>query len=93
MQCVSTGTYFGRIKIEGKVFRESLGADVVNNAKQLLSDFFKKKRKQTATPALGTFGEARFAYELDLPADHSLKEASKPYRFGCIRTSENLTGT
>ena len=28
VQYVSTGTYFGRVKIEGKVFRESLETDV-----------------------------------------------------------------
>src|ERR1022692_4857455 len=28
VQYVNTGTYFGRVKIEGKIFRESLQADV-----------------------------------------------------------------
>jgi integrase len=85
VQYVSTGTYFGRIKIEGKVFRESLGTTVFTNAKLQLGDFLKKKRKQAASPLLGTFGEARVAYETELAADHSLKEASKVYRLRCIK--------
>lgn len=28
VQCVSTGTYYGRVKIDGKVFRESLGTAI-----------------------------------------------------------------
>ena len=32
------GVYFGRAKIEGKIFRESLGTDIFSTAKLLLGD-------------------------------------------------------
>jgi integrase len=84
VQYVSTGTYFGRIKIEGKVFRESLGTDVFTTAKLLLGDFIKKKRKRAAHPVAGTFAAARTGYETELDADHTLRPASKLYRHRCI---------
>jgi len=86
VQYVSTGTYFGRIKIEGKVFRESLETDVFTTAKLLLSDFIKKKRKRAASPIIGTFAEARAKYETETDADHTLKETSKLYRRRCIKS-------
>src|SRR5271156_2626203 len=59
VQYVSTGTYFGKVKIGGKPFRESLGTNVFTSAKLLLGDWIKKKRKRAAQPITGTFGEAR----------------------------------
>ena len=85
LQYVNTGSYFGRVKIEGKIFRESLGADVFTTAKLLLADFLKKKQKQAARPVTGTFGEARKLYEADLTADYTLKEGSKTYRQNSIK--------
>lgn len=85
LQYVSTGTYFGRVKIEGKTFRESLETDVFTTAKLLLGDFIKTKRKRAARPLSGTFAEARVLYEADLEAEHSLKETSKLYRRKCIK--------
>ncbi len=84
VQYVSTGTYFGRVKIAGKIFRESLETDVFTTAKLRLPDFIKKKRKRAARPVAGTFAEARALYESDLEADHTLRETSKLYRRKCI---------
>src|SRR5215469_15349805 len=36
LQYVNTGVYFGRVKIEGKIFRESLETDVFTTAKLFL---------------------------------------------------------
>lgn len=77
IQYVSTGNYFGRVKIEGKIFRESLETDVFTTAKLCLPDFIKRKRKRVALPLKGTFGEGRILYETDVEADHTLKEGSK----------------
>jgi len=85
LQYVSTGTYFGRVKIEGKTFRESLKTDVFTKAKLRLPDFIKAKQKQFARPVVGTFAEARGLYEADLTADHTLKESGKLYRRKCIQ--------
>jgi integrase len=80
VQYVSTGTYFGKVKIGGKPFRESLGTNVFTTAKLLLGDWIKKKRKIVARPIVGTFGEARALFKADLEADHTLRDASKRYR-------------
>lgn len=85
VQYVSTGTYFGRVKIDGKVFRESLETDVFTTAKLLLGDYIKKKRKRAAHPVIGTFAAARAGYEAELDADHTLRPASKLYRHRCIK--------
>ena len=85
IQYVSTGNYFGRVKIEGKIFRESLETDVFTTAKLCLPDFIKRKRKRVALPLKGTFGEGRILYETDVEADHTLKEGSKLYRRNCIK--------
>ena len=85
VQYVSTGTYFGRVKIGGKTFRESLETDVFTTAKLRLPDFIKKRRKLANRPIVGTFGEARALYEADLATDHTLKETSKLYRRKCIQ--------
>ena len=86
VQYVSTGTYFGRVKIEGKTFRESLKTDVFSTAKLRLGDFIKAKRKRVAHAVAGTFAEARALYEADLESDHTLKDTSKLYRRKCIKT-------
>jgi integrase len=85
VQYVSTGTYFGRVKIEGKTFRESLNTNVFTTAKLLLGDYIKKKRKRATQPVAGTFGKARALYEVELEADHTLKATSKLYRRMCIK--------
>lgn len=85
LQYVTTGAYFGRVKIEGKIFRESLETDVFTTAKLLLGDYIKKKRKHAARPIAGTFNAARTLYEADLESDHTLKDTSKLYRRNCIK--------
>lgn len=85
VQYVSTDTYFGRVKIEGKIFRESLETNVFTTAKLLLGDWKKKKTKIAGKPVSGTFAEARKLYETDLENDHTIKDASKLYRRRCIQ--------
>jgi integrase len=85
VQYVNTGVYFGRVKIEGKIFRESLQTDVFTSAKLRLPDFIKAKRKTVDRPIIGTFGEARAKYEVEVAADHTLKDGSKLYRRNCVK--------
>jgi hypothetical protein len=66
LRYVSTGTYFGRVKIDGKIFRESLKSEVFHNSQILLGNFIKKKRKRVANPIKGSFAEARTTYEANL---------------------------
>ncbi len=85
VQYVNTGVYFGRVKIEGKIFRESLHTDVFTTAKLRLPDFIKARRKTVDRPIAGTFGEARTKYEAEIAADHTLKNGSKLYRRNCVK--------
>ena len=85
LQYVNTGVYFGRVKIEGKIFRESLKTDVFTTAKLRLGDYIKSKHQRPARPVVGTFGEARALYEAELAADYTLKAGSKTYRSNCIK--------
>lgn len=85
LQYVSTGTYFGRVKIDGKIFRESLKTEVFTTAKLLLGDFIKKKRKSADRPIAGSFAEARSNYETEVDSDHTLKDGSKLYRRNSIK--------
>jgi hypothetical protein len=67
LQYVSTGTFYGRVTVDGKIYRESLDTTVYSVAKQQLPDFVKEKlRKKRQVGAPATFSEARKLYEQDL---------------------------
>src|SRR5438045_2268347 len=58
LQYVSTGTFYGRVKVDGKLYRESLDTTVFTVAKLKLGDFVKektRKRRQVGAPL--TFDE------------------------------------
>ncbi|MGA3265969.1 MAG: site-specific integrase [Verrucomicrobiota bacterium] len=86
LQYVSTGTFYGRVKVDGKLYRESLETNVFSTAKLKLADFVKakmRKRRQVGTPV--SFAEARALYEQDLENEHTLSDNSKRYRRYCIQ--------
>ena len=86
VQYISTGTFYGRVKVDGKLYRESLKTTVYSIAKLKLPDFVKSKlRKKRQTGAPVSFGEARKLYEQDLESDHTLSDSSKRYRRYCIK--------
>ncbi len=86
LQYVSTGTFYGRVTVDGKIYRESLETTVYSVAKQKLPDYVKEKlRKKRQIGAPATFAEARKLYEQDLENDHALSESMKRYRRYCIR--------
>ena len=85
LQYVPSGIFFGRIKLDGKIVRESLKTDTFTTAKLRLGDFIKKQRKNATRPVTGTVSEARTHYERDVDADHTLKETSKLYRKNTIK--------
>lgn len=78
MQYVPSGNFFARAKVNGVVKRISLETDVFTTAKDKLS--LKLKELHKPAPDIGTFAEARAAYEADLEADHALAPQSKEYR-------------
>src|SRR5262245_5195708 len=65
IQYVPSGIFFGRIKINGKITRETLKTDVFTTAKLRLGDFLKEQRKKASRPITGTVSEARARYERD----------------------------
>jgi integrase len=86
LQYVSTGTFYGRVKVDGKLYRESLETTVYSVAKLKLPDFVKKKlRKKRQSGAPITFADARELYEQDLDNDHALSDNAKRYRRYCIK--------
>src|SRR2546430_8834590 len=88
LQYISTGQFYGRIKVAGKPIRHKLGTDVFTNATLLLTDFIKKHRTEpTPTDDLPTtFRDARLQYEQSLNDSHNLAEGTKRYRRFCINS-------
>jgi integrase len=86
LQYCSTGLYFARLKVNGKLIRRSLKANTFEEAKLALHDFLSKEQKRrhvTGAPVL--FSEARGLYEATLANDHTLAEQSRYYRSNCIK--------
>src|SRR5262245_66550286 len=70
LQYVSTGLYFARTKVNGKLIRRSLKAKTFEEAKLLLHDFLlreQKRRHIVGVPVL--FNEARALYEATVEND------------------------
>lgn len=85
LQYVSTGTYFARVKVDGKLFRQSLDTDVYTTAITKLPDFLKRQReKKKIDGEPVTFADAQKLYEADLGSDHSITENTKRYRRYCL---------
>jgi integrase len=86
LQYVSTGKYFARVKVNGKIVRQSLDTDVFTTAKLRLPDFLKDQRSKKRLEGVATtFAEAQKLFEQDLEADYSLSPQSKRYRQYCIK--------
>ena len=86
LQYLSTATYFARVKVNGKIFRESLGTTVFTTARLRLTDFLKEKISSAPQDGeLPTFRSARLLYEQDVEADHSISDITKRYRKYCLR--------
>jgi hypothetical protein len=58
LQYVSNGNYYGRIKIDGKLIRESLKTSVWTMAKVRLANFLKTKQENRSQIDLPLFTEA-----------------------------------
>jgi len=85
LQYVSSCIYFARVKIDGKVIRQSLKTDVWTTAKLRLVDFLKKHHETRGAVVAPKFTEAVEAYKRDLETDSSMKPQSKRYRLWCLQ--------
>ena len=78
LQYASTGMFYGRVKVGGKIIRRSLRTDTFTTAKLRLLDFLKEE--QMIKPQIGdpvTFEQARKIYESSTESDHALSENAK----------------
>lgn len=86
LQYVSTGLFFARLKVNGKLIRRSLKANTFEEAKLALHDFVTRETKQRhVAGAPVTFAEARGLYETTVENDATMSEQSKLYRRNCIK--------
>jgi integrase len=85
----SSGIYFARVRIRGKLFRQSLKTDVLSVAKLRLIDFIKEKRDErgddtAVTTGKMTVGDALAVFRQRLDGQQNIKEGAKVYRRKCI---------
>ena len=86
---VPSGKYFARMRVRGKLIRQSLKTKVISVANLRLADLEKAERllAENATAVAGgkmTVGDALKTYRTRLHGDRSLKPRTKAYREECI---------
>jgi integrase len=84
LQYVISGTYFGKVKINGKKIRQSLQTDVWSTAQLRLNDFLKQQRESRNLVAPPRFSEAVDIFKRELENDTAIKPQSKRYRLWCL---------
>ncbi len=85
LQYVSSGSYYGRIKVGGKIIRESLQTNVWTTAKLRLADFLKQQQEKRGRVIAPMFSEAVERYTQKLDQDPTIKLRSKEYRLLCLQ--------
>ena len=80
-----SGIYFARVRVAGKLNRQSLKTDVISVAKIRLADVVQEKRKaaeaeKVATNGKMTFGDGLALYRGNLVSNCRLKPSAKLYR-------------
>ena len=75
LQYVSTGVYFARVKVQGKLIRRSLDTNVFTTAKLKLNDF--KKKHSEPEPEMGTVGAALKKYLRQLNTAHDKRKTPR----------------
>ena len=78
---VPSGSYFGRVKVAGKLIRRSLETHVLEVAKLRLSDFLKDYRRFSTNKVGAVKGEVIIEqYRNEVKGDHRNKPATKLYK-------------
>jgi hypothetical protein len=88
LQYVSNGNYYGRIKLSGKLIRESLETTVWTTAKLRLADFLKERLEGRNKVSPPLFSEAVELFKRGLESDTRIKPQSKKYRLWCLKRIE-----
>lgn len=84
LQYVSSGIYYARIKVNGKLIRQSLNTDVFTTAKIKLPDFLKEQRANRQRIAVPTYAEAKEAYLKKVETNTEIKPKTKEYWKLCL---------
>ena len=84
LQYVSNGNYYGRIKLNGKLIRESLQTAVWTTARLKLADFLKERLEGRSQITPPFFREAVELFKRELESDTRIKPQSKKYRLWCL---------
>ena len=84
LQYVSSGIYFGKVKINGRKIKKSLETAVWSNAQLKLNDFLKEQRENRNKVEAPLFKEAWERYDKELEHDATIKPKSKEYRRLCM---------
>ena len=84
LQYVSNENYYARIKVDGKLIRESLKTTVWTTAKLRLVDFQKKHQEARGRIDAPRFSEVVEKFKADLDSTIGLKPQSKQYRLWCL---------
>jgi hypothetical protein len=85
IQYVSNGNYYGRIKVGGKLIRESLKTSVWTTAKLRLTDFLKEHQETKDEIIPPKFSDAVTLFKQELETDSTIKPRSKEYRLLCLQ--------
>jgi integrase len=85
LQYVSNGNYYGRIKVDGKILRQSLQTRTWTTAKLHLTDFVQKHQAARSRGAPPKFTAAVELFQRDLASKTGMKPRSKQYRLGCLK--------
>lgn len=90
----TSGIYFARVRLRGKLFRQSLKTTVISVAKLRLADFIKERQTEIGGEPIVdsrrmTFGEAVAVFQQRLDGQQNIKEGAKVYRRNASRPSLN----
>ena len=85
LQYVSTGVYYARVKVGGKLIRRSLDTNVWTTAKLKLVDFLQEQHNPESTFKTPRLAEALETFKQRLASHTRLKPRSKEYRLLCIQ--------
>ena len=84
LQYASNGNYYGRIKIDGKIIRESLQTRIWTTAELRLTDFLMEHQENSNKVDPPKFSEAVELYKRELDGETGIKRRSKEYRQRCL---------
>jgi integrase len=89
----SSGAYFARVRVKGKLFRQTLKTDVMSVAKLRLADFIKEKQEErgddsaanAASTGKMTMRDCIVIFQQRLDGQQDISEGAKVYRRNTIK--------